>query len=404
MPPYPSVYGRLGLTPPSMLPIPAMTPGPGVVAATQNPAAGAVTEVPPAGPAMLPTTTAQPLYDPTKPPVLPYPTGDGAGDGWQGALQRALVGFSKGASRVQVDPTYNPVGAGIVGGGETIGANVSDAINRRLALQMAIAQPFRDAQNAALKKSYESAAEAPFKAKDQQDELNREIAAHKANIDTDTDPKYIEPLAQNLAGLPPTLRQIELSRQSGPARMVLVNRIFDINKDSPITDEQREKNYQASMAGSVAGATYNAGAGAQNSARAANTVQMLLPDLQKASDAFTSRSDNARFLNTPLNAINEQTGTEAQTFKQYILDTKAKMATALVNGGAPQAEAQAKIDSTFPDTMLPSQVPAAIKTINAIMDTQKKGALTPVTLAPTAPAVSAAPAAPVAGGSTWRKY
>jgi UDP-GlcNAc:undecaprenyl-phosphate GlcNAc-1-phosphate transferase len=62
---------------------------------------------------MLPQTAATPLYDAT----APLPVASAAppeAQGWQGALQRALIGFSKGASRVNIDPTYNPVAAGLV--------------------------------------------------------------------------------------------------------------------------------------------------------------------------------------------------------------------------------------------------------------------------------------------------
>jgi len=58
----------------------------------------------------------------------------------------------------------------------------------------------------------------------------------------------------------------------------------------------------------------------------------------------------------------------------------------------------------FPDNITPSQVPAAIRNITAIMETQKRGALTPVAApAPTpAPAGSATPTPAPAGKFDWR--
>lgn len=409
MPPTPAVSRRLGLLTPPIPGAPLPPVGAATIAGTQNPDFGSdVTQTPAAVPGMLPNISVEPLYDPTAPPKIAAPVGDGAGDGWRGALQRALIGFSKGASRVQVDPTYNPVGAGLVGGGEAIGAGVADSVNRRLALQAAALQPFKDAQAAALKASYEDVAHAPGEAAKNQATLNREIALQKDKLARETDPSLLEPLAQHIATLPPSLRRVELGKQAGPVAMVLAARVAAINKDNPKTDTQREEEYKAETAGMSAGATYDATV-PQASARAAHTVQLLLPELRKASEAY-SRPE-IRSANGVLNWYDNQTGgTKAQTFQQYLLEAKAKAASALVAGGAPQVEAQAKIDKIFPDTMGPEQLSAAADTMDSIMENQKTGALTRVPLPSTtpapAPATPAAPrtAAPKAGGSSWRKY
>jgi len=132
-------------------------------------------------------------------------------------------------------------------------------------------------------------------------------------------------------------------------------------------------------AGAMTGTRFNFGGDAQKSARAANTVIMLTGGLQQASNGYPRSS--VRWFNTPLNAINEQTGNDAMRFKQYLVDTRSKMATALQGGGVPQAEAQKVIAENFPDTMTPRQVPGAIATVKDIMKTQISGALTPVTAA-----------------------
>lgn len=51
----------------------------------------------------------------------------------ESVISRALRGFNRGASAVPIDPTYNPLGAGLIGGAAAIGAGRQDALERRAA-------------------------------------------------------------------------------------------------------------------------------------------------------------------------------------------------------------------------------------------------------------------------------
>lgn len=405
-----SLTKRLGIPPIYPEPKPAVNPA--AIAATQLPSAP-VTQEQPTAPGMLPMTTAKPLYDATSDPV--YSAEPQGATGWQGALQRALIGFSKGAGRVQVDPTYNPVAAGIVGGVGAIGAEQESSLNRKLALQAAQQKPFADAQAAALKKSYEDQAGVPFKQREEQATLNREIALQKDKYGRETNPDVIEPLAQHIATLPPSLRRVELGKQAGPVAMALAARVDAIRRSDPrmaaaldaertatagMTDAELEKRYQNELAGGKAGAAYDAGGAAQASARTANTVQGLLPDVRTASRNF-ARTDFP-LANVPILAWDRATGgTDAMKFQQNFLEMRTKMALALQNGGATHEQAQKQIADIFPDSMTANQVESAADTINRIMENQKTGSLTPVRLNGGGAPV-AAPSA--SGGSTWRKY
>lgn len=159
----------------------------------------------------------------------------------------------------------------------------------------------------------------------------------------------------------------------GPRAKIMAQSLI---QDPTWSPSAGESDLASAKAGATAEARLDRGGMAQQSARAANTVIMLTDGLQKASDAFSR--GNARFMNIPINAINEQMGTEAMTLKQYLVDTRTKMATALQGGGVPQAQAQATIAENFPDTMTASQIPVAIKNIKNIMRTQISGAMTHV--------------------------
>lgn len=130
----------------------------------------------------------------------------------------------------------------------------------------------------------------------------------------------------------------------------------------------------------VSSAVYGSSGKAQDSARAAQTVIKLTDGLQKASDEF--KRVNVRFANTAINSLSEQSGTGAMTLKQYLVDTRSKMATALQGGGMPTDMARRSVDENFPDTITAAQMPKAIENIKDIMHTQIEGALTPVTLNP----------------------
>lgn len=165
-------------------------------------------------------------------------------------------------------------------------------------------------------------------------------------------------------------------RGSAKDRGDIYLRAKQLNKNLNLA--QGDIEYLSGRAGGQASAKYTAGGRGQESARAAMTVKNLTKGLQRASDNYTRAG--VRFLNIPLNEINTQTGNDAMRFKQYLIDTRSKMATALQNGGIPQNEAREQIEKAFPDTMTAAQIPEAIKTVNEIMDTQIEGALTPVSL------------------------
>lgn len=385
---------RLTLTPPTGSPLPKPVIGPAGMIAAQNPDAGdPVTQEPAVAPGMLPQTAMTPLYDPTKAPPIATPIAPPYAEGWKGALQRALIGFKEGASAVHVDPTYNPIAAGLVGGAEAAGAGVQDSLNRKLLAQQAAVAPFVAAQAGAIKKSYEDAAAVPGKQREQQDILNREIEAKRQTLALETDPKFIEPMAQNLAPLSPTQRAVELGRFSGPQRIMLVNRIFEINKARGVSDRDLELQYAADMAGGKAGAVYNTAGQGQQTARAANSVKLLLPGLREASKAFT-RTDYP-IANTAYASFLTNAGGDRQlALQQYTADAKLKMASALMKGGVPTNEATQIIEHAFPPGMNDVQTNAAADNIEKIMNTQIEGGLTPVSLSAALRASPAAPGAP----------
>ncbi len=154
-----SLEKRIG---PAIPPPPAYNPLVG-----QGPVGGAMTNIQP-----------EPLVDVrASAPVEPEQ------GGVRGAISRALMGFNRGASQFKVDPTYNPVGAGIVGGVSAIGAGESDAMARRLAAQ----KPQLDAQAEALKESAKRQAGDPYEAAGEARKLDREkkLLAEKYKFNKD---------------------------------------------------------------------------------------------------------------------------------------------------------------------------------------------------------------------------
>lgn len=124
-------------------------------AVANGPSGGAVANIQP-----------EPLVDVRTPPAMPEAQG-----GVRDAISRALIGFNRGAGQFKLDPTYNPVGAGIIGGVSAAGAGESDALARRLAAE----QPYRDAKAEALKESAKRQAADPFEAAGQARTLDREL-------------------------------------------------------------------------------------------------------------------------------------------------------------------------------------------------------------------------------------
>lgn len=118
----------------------------------------------------------QPLIDVRTPPVMEAPAGGGARD----VLSRALVGFNRGASQFKIDPTYDPVAAGLAGGISAIGAGEADAMSRRLAAQ----RPYQEAEAEALKEAAKRQAADPFEAVQQSRMLEREkqLAGEKSRL------------------------------------------------------------------------------------------------------------------------------------------------------------------------------------------------------------------------------
>lgn len=390
-----SINRRLGvMTPPVVPPAPKPTVPPAVVMAAQNPEFGApVTQKPPTAPTMLPQTEATPLFDATAPVAVAAPEDGG---GWQGALQRALIGFNKGASRVQVDPTYNPVAAGLIGGVETIGAGQEEAVNRRLAAKAAAEKPFADAQAAAVKTSAEEQARVPFKQREQQDILNRSLAEAEAKAKMGQTPEEVETTARNLVGVPPSMWSQLLGRTSH-SRAAIFNRVAELQGKTP---QAIEAGYQIGKSAGIAAAGFNAAGKGQQTARAANSVKILLPGLLKASEDF--QRTNFPLANTAISTLDvNMGGTQAIALKQYLTDTKLKMASALMQGGVPTDQATNIINTAFPDGLSPAQMKEAVHNIGDIMDTQIQGGLTPVMLgpdgkAPPTPAPAPAAAAPAA--------
>lgn len=385
----PTSVGRRLLSPAPIMPLPKPAAPPDVVLGALNPAAGGpVTQVPATAPGMLPTTEATPVYDTTK--GMPSGAPPAGEDGWQGALQRALIGFNKGASRVQIDPTYNPIAAGLIGGTAAVGAEQENVLNRRLAAQQAAQKPFQDAQASALKTSAEEQARVPFKQREQQDILNRELELARAKERAATDPEGVEQTAKNLLGLPPSMWSQVLGRTSH-SRAAVFNRVSELT-NKPLAQIQRD--YETGLAGGKAGAVYDTAGKGQQTARAANSVKLLIPGLKEASAAF-SRTD-VPLVNTAYSAYDKATGGDrAMGFQQYLTDTKLKMASALMQGGVPTDQATNIIEHAFPAGMTHDQVLAASDNIDAIMNTQIQGGLTHVGLPPAGGAQGGAlPAAP----------
>lgn len=380
------------------VPVPKPSSPPDVVLNSVNPDAGnPVTQAPPVAPGMLPMTSAEPVYDVTK--SYSSPTVDeGFDTGWKGALQRALVGFNKGVSRVQIDPTYNPIGAGLIGGAAAIGADQENSINRRLAMAVAARKPRDEAQAAALKTSAEQQALVPFKQREQQDMLNRELALANEKAKMGKTPEEIETTARNLVGVPPSMWSQLLGR-STQSRAAIFNRVAELQGKTP---QEIESGYQIGKSAGIAAAGFNAAGKGQQTARAANSVKILLPGLIKASDDFARA--NFPLMNTAISALDVNTGgTKAIALKQYLTDTKLKMASALMQGGVPTDQATNIINTAFPDGLSVNQMREAVKNIGNIMDTQIKGGLTAVSLTPSGEAPGTTPEAPRApqAASGW---
>lgn len=385
------------MVPTPVVPAPKPAAPPNVVLGALNPAAGApVTQEPQTAPGMLPTTSAEPVYDATKTAAPVAPPED---DGWKGALQRALIGFNKGVSRLNLDATYNPVAAGLIGGTAAVGAEQESSLNRRLAAAQAARKPFDDAQAAALKASAEEQARVPFKQREQQDTLNRELELAKEKAKLGQTPEEIEATARNLVGVPPSMWSQLLGRTSH-SRAAIFNRVAELQGKTP---QEVESGYQIGKSAGIAAAGFNAAGKGQQTARAANSVKILLPGLLKASDEFTRT--NLPLANAAISTLDVNTGgAKAIALKQYLTDTKLKMASALMQGGVPTDQATNIINNAFPDGLSAAQMKEAIKNIADIMDTQIQGGLTAVSLTPPPAAPAAGPAAPATGGFDWRKH
>jgi hypothetical protein len=392
------------LAPAPVVPAPKPAPMPGAIAAAQNPQAGGiVTQTPAPAPGMLPQTAVPALFDATAMPAAAAAE-PADGGGWQGTLQRALIGFNKGASRVAVDPTYNPIAAGIVGGVASIGAEQESAVNRKLAAQAAAQKPFADAQAEALKVSLAEKAREPFKLKEQQDTLNRELELAKEKAKLGQTPEEIEATARNLVGVPPSMWSQLLGRTSH-SRAAIFNRVAELQGKTP---QEVEAGYQIGKSAGIASAGFNAAGKGQQTARAANSVKILLPGLAKASEEFMR--SNLPLANQAISALDVNAGgTKAIALKQYLTDTKLKMASALMQGGVPTDQATNIINNAFPDGLSAAQMKEAIHNISDIMDTQIKGGLTPVALtpageAPATPGAAPAPVAPAWAGGPVHTY
>lgn len=115
-------------------------------------AAAPMMQVPGAAAGLLPVNSIPAVAAPVATPAVEESGGIG------GAISRALQGFSKGASSFRVDPTYNPVLAGLIGGVNAVGAGEADFAKERAAELAAKQKPFQDAAAAGLKKAAEDKA------------------------------------------------------------------------------------------------------------------------------------------------------------------------------------------------------------------------------------------------------
>ena len=414
---------------PGVQAIPPMTPQPFAPETPLTVTAG----LPPAGDsdfynqarqALLPSVPSSPLDRATGPTPDPVsaPAPQDQGVDWKSALARALVGFSHGFSATPSQAAYNPIAGGIAGGLMGTAQSVEDAQAARNAADA----PYRAASAAGMMETAKLKADEAFK----QDQDVRDLASGLAlqNAKPPTSPTYdaataamvmqpggtseqraalaaqlgqafpdgvpaaaahqmgaeLAPKGGIMALSPEQLQQLVAAMKGGrlapsqltsrgPKAAVLATALSDPTFNAMTPD--------AGMSAARSGAIMNASGAPQRSARMANTVQMLMPGLQQASDNFART--NVRLANVPVAAFNEQTGSEAMVFRQYLTDTKFKMAAALMNGGVPTDQAEQMLAKAFPDTVTPAQVPAAIQAINSIMETQKVGAMTPVG-APTA--------------------
>jgi hypothetical protein len=410
---------RLGIAPAPVYPAPKPVIAPGVLPAAMNaPALSApVTQQPPTAPGMLPTTEATPLYDATTPVATAAPAEAG---GWQGALQRALIGFNKGASRVPLDPTYNPVGAGLIAGASTIGAEQESAVNRRAAAQAAAQKPFADAQAAAVKTSAEEQAREPFERRKNQDIYNRTLAEQEAKLKRETAPEAIESLAQHIATLPPSLRRVEIGKQAGPVAMALATRVDAIRNSDPrmkaaldverqatagLTDAELEKRYQNELAGGKAEAagigTVKGAEGQRIGAVSASMEDMLA----KAKPLIASISPTAsKTFNGLYQAGNREfNDPDLAKVDTYLTSAAGFYASLQKNGGVPdtvEREAAKKILSARLDSGGFAAVESALRDeansrVLRIKETQSKTG--PGSAVPTSHA-------PKAGGFDWRKH
>lgn len=371
--------------------LPGGIPLPPIGAPLTDPTAPLTTMAPAPAPGQPPTVTAntglvKTLFSPPDPGAAPA-----GGDTIQDALGRALVGFGRGVAATPATAYGGIALGGIEGGLSSIGQGYQDAMARRMNLQA----PYREAQQKYLDAAATAAAQEPTERAHQQEDFEKSKELANEAFLRENSPEMIEGTARNLIGMPPTLWSNVLGRSGGPFRAAVFQRLSELQPG--VTQQDLETKYQTNLAGGKAAAALDSGGNAQQSARAASTVQSLLPGLQAASDNFGRT--NVRFLNTPIAALDVTTGgTAAMNLKQYLTDTKFKMAAALQNGGVPTETATRMMAEAFPDNITPSQVPAAIKNITAIMETQKRGALTPVSIQPPAPA----PTTPVAGKFDWR--
>ena len=372
----------------------------------------------PPAPATTPLDRA--MMPPAQPPTdtaVPVAGKSDEGIDWKSALARALVGFSHGFSATPSQSAYSPYAGGIAGGLMGTAQSVEDAQVARNAADA----PYQSAAAMGMMETAKLKADEAFKKRQDVRDLASGLALQDAKpptsptYDAATAAMVMQPggtseqratLAAQLgqafpdgvpaaaahqmgAELAPRGGIMALSPEQqqqlvtamkegrlapsqitsrGPKAAVLAAALQD-HTFSAITPD-------ANIAAARAGAVMNASGAPQRSARMANTVQMLMPGLQQASDNFHRTS--VRLLNVPVAAFNEQSGPEAMTLKQYLTDTKFKMAAALMNGGVPTDQAEQMLAKAFPDSITPAQVPVAIQTINAIMETQKMGAMTPV--------------------------
>ncbi len=421
-----SIPRRLGINiaPAPVAPAPKPAAGLTAIPAAANPAAGGAPPpaIPSQGPGLLPTTQVNPLYDPTV--ALPAAPAAEEPAGWRGAIQRALIGFNKGASRVSVDPTYNPVAAGLITGAETIGAGQEDALNRRLLAQQAAAKPFSDAQAAALKTSYEEKARRPFKEAENQDAYNRTVEEQKAKLARETDLAVLEPLARRIASLAPSLRRVVLGKQAGPVAMALAARVEAIRREDPrmqaalaaertatagLTDSELEKRYQAELAGgkSEAGAagTVRGGKGQEIGAVAASMEDMLTKakPLMTQLDPSVFRTYNAA-VQAGQREFNDPTLLAVDT---YLNSAAGFYATLLKNGGVPdvaETDRAHKILTAKLNTEGFAAVEKALRDEGASRVKRIKEHQNPLAPGSATGAAPEAPAAPPNAGSTWRKY